>query len=86
MHYAFDVWIQWQFPQVPFERYADDVIVHCKSEMQAEQVLAAIHGRFERCGLELHPTKTRMVYCKDSNRPGEHEHTFDFLGYTFPVP
>ena len=84
LHYAFDVWIQWQFPQVPFERYADDVIVHCKSERQAEQVLAAIHGRFERCGLELHPTKTRIVYCKDSNRPGEHEHiTFDFLGYTF---
>jgi RNA-directed DNA polymerase len=84
LHYAFDVWIQWQFPQVPFERYADDVIVHCKSEMQAEQVLAAIHGRFERCGLELHPTKTRIVYCKDSNRPGEHEHiSFDFLGYTF---
>ncbi len=74
----------WQFPQVPFERYADDVIVHCKSKGQAEQVLAAIHGRFERCGLELHPTKTRIVYCKDSNRPGEHEHiTFDFLGYTF---
>ena len=72
------------FRSVPFERYADDAIVHCKSEQAGRAVLEAIRGRFEQCGLELHPTKTRIVYCKDDDRPGKHEHiTFDFLGYTF---
>jgi len=84
LHYAFDVWMQRQFPRVRFERYADDAIVHCGSERQAQAVLEAIRGRFARCGLGLHPTKTRIVYCKDDDRPGEHAHvTFDFLGYTF---
>ncbi len=84
LHYTFDVWIQRTFPGVPFERYADDAIVHCKSEQEARAVLDAIRSRFEQCGLALHPTKTRIVYCKDDNRPGEYEHTsFDFLGYTF---
>ena len=59
LHYAFDVWMQRKFPRVQFERYADDAIVHCRSEEQAETVLAVIRGRFEQCGLELHPTKTR---------------------------
>ena len=73
-----------RFRSVPFERYADDAIVHCRSERQAEAVLDAIRGRFAQCGLELHPTKTRIVYCKDDDRRGEHEHVaFDFLGYTF---
>ena len=59
-------------------------IVHCKSEQEAGAVLNAIRGRFEQCGLALHPTKTRIVYCKDDNRAGEYEHvSFDFLGYTF---
>jgi len=72
------------YPGVLFERYADDAIVHCKTEQQAKAVLAAIRGRFEQCGLALHPTKTRIVYCKDANRPGEYEHvSFDFLGFTF---
>jgi hypothetical protein len=71
-------------PGVLFERYADDAIVHCKTEQQAKAVLAAIRGRFEQCGLALHPTKTRIVYCKDANRPGQYEHvSFDFLGFTF---
>jgi len=84
LHYAFDVWMQRQYPSIPFERYADDVLVHCRSERQAGFVLAAIRSRFTQCGLELHPTKTRIVYCKDGRRPGESEHTtFDFLGYTF---
>jgi hypothetical protein len=72
------------FPRIPFERYADDAIVHCRSERQAQVVLEAIRGRFAQCGLELHLTKTRIVYCKDDDRPGEHGHIkFDFLGYTF---
>jgi len=84
LHYVFDTWLQRTYPQVPFERYADDAIVHCTSEAEARTVLDAIRRRFEQCGLALHSTKTRTVYCKDVNRPGEYEHiTFDFLGYTF---
>ena len=84
LHYAFDMWMQRNFPSVPFERYADDAIVHCRSERQAKFVLEAIRSRFMECGLELHPTKTRIVYCKDDDRRGEYEHVaFDFLGYTF---
>jgi len=84
LHYAFDLWMQRRFPHVPFERYADDAIVHCRTEQQARWVLDAIRGRFVQCGLELHPTKTRIVYCKDDDRPKECEHVaFDFLGYTF---
>lgn len=84
LHYAFDHWMQRTFPRVPFERYADDAIVHCRSERQARMVLEAIRRRFEQCGLELHPTKTQIVYCKDDDRHGEYERVaFDFLGYTF---
>ena len=84
LHYAFDLWMRRTFPGVPFERYADDAIVHCRSERHASAVLDAIRGRFEQCGLQLHPTKTRIVYCKDDNRPRNYEHlAFDFLGYTF---
>lgn len=84
LHYAFDLWMRRTFPSVQFERYADDAIVHCRNERQAKAVLEAIRGRFEQCGLELHPVKTRIVYCKDNDRPGDFEHIkFDFLGYTF---
>jgi RNA-directed DNA polymerase len=84
LHYALDAWLAREFPAVPFERYADDVIVHCKTERQARFVLGAITERLARLGLEIHPAKTRIVYCKDSNRHGSHEHErFDFLGYTF---
>lgn len=84
LHYAFDLWMQRNYPSVLFERYADDVIVHCKSERQARLVLKAIRQRFEQCGLELHPVKTKIVHCKRINRPGgSHPDKFDFLGYTF---
>ena len=84
LHYAFDAWMQRTFPSVPFERFADDAVVHCRSKRQAESVLVAIRERLLRCGLELHPTKTRIVYCKDSDRRGTHEHvSFDFLGFSF---
>lgn len=84
MHYAFDSWMARNYPDCPFERYADDGVVHCKSKRQAEYVLAAIATRMKEVGLRLHPDKTRIVYCKDSNRRGKHEHTsFTFLGYTF---
>ena len=84
LHYTFDLWMRRTYPSVLFERYADDAIVHCQSRQQAETVRGAIRDRFTQCGLELHPTKTRIVYCKDDDRPGDHEPvTFDFLGYTF---
>jgi RNA-directed DNA polymerase len=84
LHYAFDLWMDRKFPSVRFERYADDAIVHCRTEEEARSVLEAIRGRFVECGLELHPEKTRIVYCKDTERPGQHgQIKFDFLGYTF---
>jgi group II intron reverse transcriptase/maturase len=84
MHYAFDLWLGREFPAVEFERYADDGVIHCASEHQARKVLAALHERMAETGLALHPDKTRIVYCKDSNRRGSHEHTsFTFLGFTF---
>ncbi len=81
LHYAFDMWMQRNFPSVPFERYADDALVHCGSERQAKEVLGAIRDRFKECGLELHSMKTRIVYCQDADRRGKYEHvSFDFLG------
>lgn len=84
LHYAFDRWMDREHPAFPFERYADDVVVHCGTESQALMVRAMIGQRFERVGLELHTDKTRIVYCKDSNRTASAEHErFDFLGFTF---
>jgi group II intron reverse transcriptase/maturase len=84
MHYAFDAWITREFPSIGFERYCDDVVVHCRSERQARYVLRKIIERLARCKLEVNEAKTRIVYCKDSKRRGSHEHErFDFLGYTF---
>jgi RNA-directed DNA polymerase len=84
LHYAFDAWMARNFPDVPFERYADDAVVHCKSRRMAERVCAAIGDRMAEVGLQLHPDKTKIVYCQDANRRGRAEHTsFTFLGYTF---
>ena len=84
LHYAFDLWMQRNYPGIRWERYADDAIVHCRSEVEARSVLEAIRSRFAECGLELHAEKTKIVYCKDDDRRGKHEHIkFDFLGYTF---
>ena len=84
LHYAFDAWMARNFPDVPFERFADDAVVHCTSQQHAEQVRAAIEDRMVEVGLRLHPDKTRIVYCQDANRRDAAEHTsFTFLGYTF---
>jgi group II intron reverse transcriptase/maturase len=84
MHYAFDLWMAREFPGCPFERYADDAVVHCRTKAQAEFVLASLRKRMEQVGVRLHPGKTRIVYCKDGKRTGAHEHTaFTFLGFTF---
>jgi RNA-directed DNA polymerase len=84
LHYAFDTWMTRTFPGVPFERYVDDAVVHCASERDALAVRAAIGQRMEQVGLTLHPTKTKIVYCRDSNRAGGYRHiAFNFLGYAF---
>ena len=84
MHYAFDLWMVREYPTVPFERYADDVVVHCVNKRQAEEVLVAIAMRMQEVELRLHPEKTRVVYCKDDKRQGKHENTsFTFLGFMF---
>jgi len=84
LHYAFDLWVTRHLPGVRFARYADDAVLHCKSKRQAEYVLDWIRERFQACKLELHPGKTRIVYCKDINRTGDHPDVkFTFLGYTF---
>lgn len=84
LHYVFDEWMWRNYPAIPFERYADDVIVHCHSEAQAQAMWRAIGDRMRECKLELHPEKTKIVYCKDSNRGGSYpEEKFDFLGFTF---
>lgn len=84
LHYAFDLWMGRDFPDIPFERYADDVICHCRSEAQAAQLREAIEQRFKACCLELHPQKTKVAYCKDERRHHIYPTvTFDFLGYEF---
>ena len=84
LHYAFDEWMRRTRPRVPFERYADDAIVHCRTESEAKKIRDAIDARFKECKLELHPEKTKVVYCKDDDRRQEYPNEkFDFLGYTF---
>ena len=84
LHYAFDLWVTRHLPGIWFARYADDAVLHCKSKRQAEYVLDQIRERFRACKLELHPGKTRIVYCKDINRTSDHpDIQFTFLGYTF---
>jgi RNA-directed DNA polymerase len=84
MHYAFDAWMVRELPGISFERYCDDAVVHCSSEKQARYVRDAIAARLAQVGLELHPDKTRIVYCKDADRRGSYEPTkFTFLGYEF---
>jgi hypothetical protein len=73
-----------EFPACPFERYADDAVVHCQTKAQADFVLDRLRKRMEQVGVRLHPEKTRIVYCKDGMRRSSHEHTeFTFLGFTF---
>ena len=84
LHHAFDKWMDEMYPSIKFERYADDIIVHCESKSQAHIIRKAIEKRLKLCKLELHPQKTKIVYCKDEKRCKEYpEIAFDFLGYTF---
>jgi RNA-directed DNA polymerase len=84
MHYTFDLWMARTFPELPWCRYADDGLVHCRVEHEAERVKAALQARLAECHLEMHPTKTRIVYCMDAKRKGKYPNIqFDFLGYCF---
>ena len=84
LHYAFDSWMERTFPGVKFERYADDIVIHCKSEEQSRRIELALAERLEECKLKLHPEKTKVVYCKDGKRKGMYPtKKFTFLGYTF---
>jgi len=84
LHYAFDMWMKIECPDVLFARYADDIVCHCQSEEQAKEMLGRIDRRLAECGLKLHPGKTRIVYCKDNKRRKDYKNmSFDFLGYTF---
>jgi RNA-directed DNA polymerase len=84
LHCALDAWMAREFPDVPFERYADDAVAHWLTEAQARSVLDAIAARLAQVGLELHPDKTGVVHCKDADRTGSFEdERFNFFGYTF---
>ena len=84
MHYAFDRWMQAEYWYCPFARYADDAVVHCRSEAQAKFMLAAIEQRLKACKLAIHPQKSGVVYCKSSTRQKNYPRTeFTFLGFTF---
>lgn len=84
LHYAFDKWMVINFPQNQWARYADDAVVHCRSKSESNTILKELDERFKECGLELHPDKTKIVYCKDDFRKQNQDNiTFDFLGYTF---
>lgn len=84
LHYAFDRWMEINYPSITFERYADDIIVHCETIKQAEWLLVQIGKRLQSCNLQLHPEKTKIAYCKQSGRGASYERvTFDFLGFTF---
>ena len=84
LHYCFDLWMQRAHPDLPWCRYADDGLVHCRTEQEAETLKSELQVRLAECGLEMHPTKSKIVYCKDGKRQGRYPNvTFDFLGYQF---
>ncbi len=84
LHYVFDKWMKRTHPAMLWCRYADDAVVHCETEREAQELLEELKQRYKECGLELHPGKTKIIYCKDDNRKGHHPETkFNFLGYTF---
>ena len=84
LHYTFDKWMERHYSHITFERYADDVVCHCAHQLECEALKAALTARFEACGLQLHPEKTKIVYCKSHYRRGRYPvNSFDFLGYRF---
>jgi RNA-directed DNA polymerase len=84
LHYSLDLWLSKNHPQVSFVRYADDMVVHCNSKTEAEEILESIKQRLAEVKLEIKEEKTRIAYCKDYKRRGKHENVkFDFLGFSY---
>lgn len=84
LHYVMDKWLEKEYPEIRYERFADDAIIHCKTEKQAKEIREALEKRFKECNLELHPEKTKIAYCKDDNRKrGYSETSFTFMGFEF---
>jgi len=84
LHYVFDKWVTKHYPNTPWCRYADDGLLHCKSKHQAELMLDVLAKRFKDCGLEIHPDKTKIIYCEDKSRKRKYiNNSFEFLGYEF---
>ncbi|WP_082268068.1 group II intron reverse transcriptase/maturase [Leptospira interrogans] len=84
MHYAFDLWMMREYPNCPFARYADDAVIHCRSEKQAQEIMTELAKRLESCMLMMHPDKSKIVYCRDRNRTQDYPNIqFTFLGFTF---
>jgi group II intron reverse transcriptase/maturase len=84
LHHALDKWMDETNPHNPFERYADDIVIHCQSKEEAERLLAQLSNRMQQYSLELHPEKTKIVYCKNYQRHEKHDHeSFTFLSYSF---
>ncbi len=84
LHVVFDGWMRQYYPIIKWERYADDIIIHCGSEKEAHLVLEAVQNRLGTVGLTTHPDKTQIVYCKTGNRTDNYPRiSFDFLGYCF---
>jgi len=84
MHYTFDVWMVRNHPGLPWCRYADDGLVHCRNQQEAQALQSELQARLAECRLELHPTKTKIVYCRDGKRKGRYPNVkFDFLGFCF---
>ena len=86
LHYCMDKWLDIEYPYCSFERYADDTIIHCQTQNEGLTVMKAIERRLQECGLQMHQSKTKLVYCKDSNRRYDKDYpvvSFDFLRFTF---
>lgn len=84
LHHAYDQWMSKNHEGVEFERYADDIVVHCHTKEEAEQLLEAIRARMQEWGLRLHPEKTQIVHCKRTGREGNHRKvSYDFLDFRF---
>lgn len=85
LHYAFDEWIKRNYPKLKFERYADDIVIHCPTKKEAQDVLSSLVNRMRGCYLEVHPLKTKIVFCSSDSRGAKYENPmeFNFLGFTF---
>jgi group II intron reverse transcriptase/maturase len=86
LHYGLDLWLKREFPRIPFERYLDDCIIHCKTKRQANFVVSRLKRRLDEIKLALNEEKTKICYCLDAKRRMHKEEpqvVFTFLGFDF---